>query len=423
MLAVAAPATAQTGVTTPGQTQRSTAIAFTLGGGYSDNLLRDTVGGVSGSYTAPGVVVDLARDSQRVRAVANGNVEYRNYSVSSVSNETFGTLDAELEVRLVPERFSWLFTDNFDQGRSDAFSPTGPDNREQINIFSTGPAVSLPFNERTSMRMQATTGQRSYADTSQLDSDTFSTELGFYRRLRSTTEVGIAASSREVDYDIDAFDNQIDTIFAIYRSRFSSGDVSVAVGQNKVAFGTRDDSSAYFNAAWARDVGARSRLNIDIANQLADAGDSFRGGRALQDEIITFDVYERSSAGLSLTVTQARSRVVLSGRIGEDSYKNAIAFDNDYIQVGIDYERQLANAMQFGADLTLAQRDYAVTLQKDDDTGVGFWISRNFSEQLSLRAEVTRDSRGGGNTFTFDETAIWFHLRFDLNSRAANNGA
>jgi hypothetical protein len=396
-------------------------IAFRFGAGYSDNILRRSSLEESGTYTAIGTVINVARDTTRVNAEVTGDLEFRNYSTEGVKDEPYGDLNARAELYAVPDRFSWIVEDQFGQGRVDPFNAIGPGNQEQINIFSTGPALYLPIGERTELRLSTLIGRRTYGDSVGFDNDTLDSGIGLYRQLSSTAEIGLNFESREVQYDDSQLDNTIERVYFSYKKTLANGTAALDVGGNSVDFISTSESQPYFNVSWTNDVSSRTTVAFDIEQALFDSSDNFRGGQTFEDPLRTTDVYERTSGGASVIVTPDRSRISASVRLGEDRYVNDNSFDNDMTQLRLTLERTVSERLTAGFDFNTVQRDFTSSNQRDEDRRTSLYFVRAFGRQLSIDVKYEHISRGGVNTGTYDENSIRVMLLYALRRAAAAN--
>ena len=71
----------------------------------------------------------------RVRAQA----AYRKYKNNIFSDDTVLGLNANLLWRISPDRFSWTLEDYLTQTAIQSLGPDTPSNRQQTNVFTTGP--------------------------------------------------------------------------------------------------------------------------------------------------------------------------------------------------------------------------------------------------------------------------------------------
>ena len=120
-----------------------------LGLGQTDNLNRDD--GEKGADIGRLAVGFAGRADRRwLRAALAGDIEYRKYNADDPSgdydyDEVLGSVDGLLELHAVPDQVQWDARAGYGQVRIDAFSPTGPANRQRMAYFSTGPKIGLPL--------------------------------------------------------------------------------------------------------------------------------------------------------------------------------------------------------------------------------------------------------------------------------------
>lgn len=415
-------ASAQQTIEASGATERRSDISVTFSGGRTDNVLQAGTNEISATYTAPGVVMDIARERRRMRYTVTSDLEFREYSSSLVDDELWGTLNAELELRAIPDRLSWLFQDNFGQGRQNAFLASGPGNRERINVITTGPALFIPFAGINELRASLLTGQRTFDSSGQFDGDTLHSEAGVFRRLSPTTEVGFSVSQREVEYDNPVFDNEIDNIFITYTKELASGSASLRVGTSEVDMGALSDDAALVDLSWVRNLGARSALQLDLANGFVDAGDEFRGGDATQDQFLNVDVYERTGAGAAFTIRGNRSLLRLGARIGEDRYQNQLILDNESFSLQVNYERQVSPRMRLALAANSREVDFSSLNRTDKDYIYSVSVARDFGQRMNLNIQLEHDTRSSNFFGEFDENTIIFALQFNLNQTQSASG-
>lgn len=392
-----------------------------LGGGHSDNIFREETGQISSNYRALGFLVDYSRDGSRADIDVTGDIEYREYSADGLDNEPYGALDTAIVIDALPNRIRWIIDDSYGQGRTDPFRVDDPTNREQINVFNTGPEFDLPLGERTSLRMSHLVGQQSFEDSSRLDSDTATSVLALTRAVNSTTNWGPVIELRDTDYEIGLFDNEIYDAYIRYEKRLSSGSATLSFGTSRVEFDTSDDSTPYLSLTWERDLATRSRLRFALANGFVDAAETFRFADVdslstdrIDDVLLSADVYEQTSAGLSYIMTFARSSVTLGASMLEDEYQNGVALNNEQRQLDLDWTRTISPLMEVGVTATTAERDFAEIARSDEDRAMILWLSRTFGARMGLEFSLEHSSRTGTTDIDNDETLFSVYLRYDV---------
>src|SRR5690606_20595070 len=114
-----------------------------LGVGRSTNFARSAITPQDATLKSAGLRFSLLEDTRRVDADLVGDVSLIDYNGSRYSSEVTGSVAGRLGVTLIDDRLRWVVEDSFGQARQDLFTVPTPDNREQVNYFSTGPDVRI----------------------------------------------------------------------------------------------------------------------------------------------------------------------------------------------------------------------------------------------------------------------------------------
>jgi len=243
-----------------------------LGHADSDNLARSAPA-TEGYYDSLGLLLGLAKNSQRLTAHINSDLEYRSYSLNTLDNETIGTLDAAAEVGIVPDRFMWTFRGNEGQGVRDPAAAFGPLNRQSISTIGSGPKLSLPLGGRMSFSLDGEYSKRRYDQSVYPDSDSVLYDVGLFRRTSQTGRIGIQASTDTIDFSgISAPSYKIDSVSVRYEKTLATGRVIAAVGNNRADTGVATSSNPLVNFEWTRAVASRSTLSVNADRAFTDAG-------------------------------------------------------------------------------------------------------------------------------------------------------
>ena len=252
--------------------QRPREVVVWAGYGQSDNIARTELGQIDGSYDSVGTLLSLAHKSKRIDAKIDSDLEYRVYSDDTFDNETLGTLDASATIGVVPNRFTWLFQEDFGQGLQDAFAPVGPNNRESINVATTGPTVNLPLGARTDFEMRGQYSARRYEHSSNVDTSSTVYELALFREATPTAKFGLIANSNDIEYtEVDAPPYKIERYSLRYEKTLATGHVRAEGGSNEISSVDRKDREPLFNFEWVRSVTARSDLSITGGREFTDS--------------------------------------------------------------------------------------------------------------------------------------------------------
>ena len=144
-----------------------------LGARYTDNVGRVDTNEESDTVGIAGVnfAVDVNRPRFGARAAAD--VRYQKYFDSTFDNDIQGGLDGTMSFAFVPQRLVWVVQDNYGQVSRNREVADNPANLSDINYFSTGPDLTLPFGARTSVQLSGRWSDAYFEDAEQ-DSETLS---------------------------------------------------------------------------------------------------------------------------------------------------------------------------------------------------------------------------------------------------------
>ncbi|HMB71948.1 MAG TPA: hypothetical protein VKQ06_00140 [Gammaproteobacteria bacterium] len=403
-----------------------TEIGIAFGAGRSDNVLRQGANESAGTYASLGAQMDIVRTRPRFNVAVAGDIEYRDYTTDGFDAERVGIIDASLEALAVPDRFSWYVGGRGGQGRTDPFGVESPENRENIDIYETGPRVTLPFGQRTSAELSATAGRRYFEVSSSLDSATTDVEAGLYRVLSPTSQLGLVVSTRSTEYDLSIYDNDVERAYLAYTKEFATGSAALSVGSNRVDNGTSVETGPYLFAQWQRRVGARSVFTTTLMNQYVDAADNIDYERLIvfggdpggldSSVLLSQDVYESTDLLTSLTINGTRTTVTFGASLGEARYMTDFALDNDVINLSAVVERDMSSRMALGFEFDYAHRDFVLGPQEDDDKFIRLWLQREFSGPFSGRLGFGHNARSGNETADYDENVWTLGFQYDIRS-------
>lgn len=389
------------------------AIALRFGASHSDNIREVAQMPESGAYSLLGLISDWSRSGLRLSAAMNADLEYRNYSVSGLENELYGYASIIADVGIMPERFIWQFAEYIANGRPDAFAYDTPDNRDVVNVFSTGPRLNLPLGQRTSMSLQANAESRSVKDDPTLDSDVLDASLSATRQIRPTADVGLHLSDRDIEYEQSRQEAEILAAYLSYSRTLPRGSASIAVGQSEFDDGVRSDSTPYLHIDWASEIGTRSNWSVAVSQQFIDA---FQDANFVDgaDLILSDDIYEYRALQFGFDTQVGRNDISLSTSFGESEYSSDISLNNDELIMNVGWNRAVAARLSVGLDLMRWKRDYVELGRKDDDIRRTIYVQRDFAGPFSLEFSYERRALAGLDEGEVKDDAISVYFDYAL---------
>lgn len=412
-----------------GQLGRNRAAQFGVraGAGYSDNLHRAPVDPQPGTYTSLRFNTSLSQENRRLSADVWSDLEWRMYAEPGVDDQPYGTVSAEAEIKVVPNRLHWIVEEDFGQIRTGPDSNGGPDARESINVFSTGPRLDVPFGSRTYLRMQALYSDRRYSDTNDLNSDVIEIDAGVYRLVSRTARIGLAVNSWAYDDDEAARQPSVESIYLVYARELASGAVSLSLGQSRTDSaanpGAADEehTTPFLDVHWSNEIGDRSNLQIYLQNGFVDASMGFVMGNARDsspdsgtDELLTSDRYRRTLVGADYSISGERTSFSLGASVMESVYETESSLDNDFASFSLQLTRRVGRELSVGARGIFGKRTYNSTNQDNRDNEGSVWLRKRFGPQLDADVEIVRFSRRSASNQPFDENAIRAGIQYSF---------
>lgn len=330
-----------------------------LGVGHSDNIRRTTDNRQNETIGSLDFNLSWLQESQRLQANVLADIAYLKYFQDSYDPELTGNINALTSFRIVPGRFEWIVNDNFGQVRSDPFAPATPDNRENVNYFTTGPDLSLALGSTMRARVSGRYSRTDY-ETSLADSNRYGATASLIRDFSTASNVSLNLSSEKIDY--------VQPLAGDYERR--EGYVGYQLA------GARTHASVNLGGSQIRSTGNdRSGVlaRLDISRRLTPATTlSLRGGREFTDGADAFRLEQGISGPSveSLTTSQ-----------------NAMPFINTYAGLGWEFARGRTGA---GLSITRYSEDHEESSISADRVR---WVGeahalRQITPFLSLRIGV-----------------------------------
>lgn len=224
------------------------------------------------------------------------NLQYFLYQHHVYSDELVGNFAGLARFSIVPERFDWVAQDNFGQQQIVPGEPVTPNNRENVNYFSTGPDLKWVFGSRVATQLSGRVSRVSFR-TSDLNSNRQSGAFILRYSVDDLSSLSANVTTERVRYD-DSNVNQDfvrNQAFARYQSKTVRLDITADAGSNEVT----GLPVVFKEALWRLKVGhaftRHTYLELSAGREITDSGGFLR---EVQNEGITtlnFGSIQRSS--------------------------------------------------------------------------------------------------------------------------------
>ncbi len=320
----------------------------------SDNIRRTSVD--EESETIAEVGLDLKMDTKRPRLDANvdANLSYRSYLGNAYDDHAVGGFAGSAAVGFIPQRFTWLFQDNYGQLADDPFAVETPENRQNVNYFTTGPDFVLPLGDRTSLTAQGLWSDAYYEKTPE-DYNRLEGSLELAHRISSAFTTSLNATASRVEYDDETINSSYDVQNAY--ARFTANGVrttlSADVGYMLLHDFGESDNGLLARLSFTRKVGALSTLTLDAGTEFSDTGNIFARDQALSgiqlqngEAVASSDAFRADYGYFSWHTAADRTTVDLGASWREESHETETQLDRELVTANADVSRRLNRSLR-----------------------------------------------------------------------------
>ena len=260
--------------------QNAAASTFTYNLGYraeySTNIRRipdereamwDLISTLTGGFT-------YLQNSSTFNARVSGSAAYFDYYRESFDTQNDFALDAYGELFFVPQVMSWMAADGFRKVQIDPRQPDLPTNRQNSNVFLTGPNVYLHMGPVDTLTLEARYG-RSGIENFDVDSDRDFFAARWLHRLSTWSTFTLNYEFMDVDYENSVLNTDFirHNYFLRGNIRSARNDFLFDLGKTRIhlARGTPVDDLLLRLAA-TRQLNSVSSLGIHYAREYSDTG-------------------------------------------------------------------------------------------------------------------------------------------------------
>lgn len=392
-----------------------------LGVGRTDNVRRVPVAEESATISQATLQFAVAENTRRMVLDVAADLAFQDYADNAYDSELIGSLDGQLSLAFVPDRLLWVTSDRFGQTRPDLFAAATPENRENINYFSTGPDGLLRFGESNRMRLGARYSRVDF-ETSPYDSERASGSLALQHDMSSGGALSLNVATERVDFALAGSGADYDRrqVFVGYDIESDRMTLHAAAGASQIDRDDTRQNSGLLRLDVERRIATRSLLTLGVGRELTDAGSLF--GQLGQTSVVSASAESLARTSNPFTSEHVRAgwdvagrvtRLGVSGSLFRESYEQSPALDRDRAVVEAHIFRQLGSRL--GARLTASHaRDNFRNVAGDaNESGAVLGLSWRVGRQLSVDLSAERSERDADNPLSdYTENRAWLNVRW-----------
>jgi hypothetical protein len=396
---------------------------LSLGSGYSDNPGHVDTNEEDTSFATASTRFSYNELTPRVQADVVGDLAYYKYFNDDFDPELVGDVYAVGSFAIVPERFLWSVSDQFSQLAADPFLPIGPDNREDLNTFSTGPDFIVGLGSQMRLRVGGRYSVYDYEDYS-LDSVVTGGQLAVIRELSGSSSVSLNARAQQFEYDNESLNANFDQMDTYLRYEAEGGRTNLAIDAGYSQL-DRDalvdkESGPLVRVDVSRRVSSSSVVSLEGGREFSTSAGAFASGQGDSNLGIgaapgqqSADPFTLDHATLSWAYDRNVTGLTVGGSWEQRSYDNGPALDEESMTLSASYRRDLSPV----ASLQITAAQVAVRYEPPavdyDEFAAGVSFSWRMARSLVVEASYDFSHRGQDASFAgYSENRLLLTIGF-----------
>ncbi len=372
-----------------------------VGADYSDNIRRDEI--LQEEETSAFVGLKLQADHESRRLVANivADLQHKEYLDDVFDNEDTGSAVVNVDLKIIPERFSWILEDNFGTLQRNQFQANTPGNRENINVFSTGPVFDFRFGSRSTLTLSGKYTDR-YFEESQNGSDVISGQIMLARALSQNRSISFNVDTNNVEFDanVNGIDFDRRSAYVGFSSQNSRGNINLSVGANEIDDSTDTNTGVLLDVRWLRNLTTRSSITLGYDQRLSDVADTFRRfqtpGPSFGDTSsnpAVADPFENRRYSAVFQTERRGNRFNISAFRAEQDYENLNQLNRDRTGVSVGISSSFGSGWRSSLRAGFERAEFASSSREDDDLEFRATLSRQLYRSIRINLEYAYSKR------------------------------
>ena len=389
-----------------------------VGIGASDNIARTPQNELEETISTAGMSFSITEQTPRLHLDIDAQFDYLDYADDTFDEEWVGGLNADVAIVMIEERLRWVIQDNFGQALFDPFQPARPNNREDVNLFSTGPTFNLFPGTRNPVKLDLRYSRVDF-EIRPNDNDRLSGTLSIGREVSRASTLSLNLNGTRIEYD-NGVTAPIERYEAYLRFETTGAKNTVGfdLGYNEVEFAGRAGDGIVARVDYTRQSSADSSFSVSGGSQFSDQGDIFRFYRNITGDLLdTSDItdslapFQNNFFALSYRLEKARYSTVLTVDWNQEDYKDGQGIDRDIFRGNLRIQREVTRKVFAGGNVGFMRREFKYLDRRDDDLILGLDLGYRLSPGLDVSIEYQhfqRNSITPGADFTENRAFLKF---------------
>lgn len=397
----------------------------------TDNVDRVPANPRSDIVHHPVVGFDVDHQGGNFNASGTLRAEHYRYTQTDTESETYYNASGTANWQLWRQLLDWTLEDYAAMRPIDRTLPNSPANREQRNIFITGPSAHLRLNPANQLELRARYGNF-YYQRSDIDNHRYYGSVLLTHQVSAITTVVGEYSTTDTDFRSALYADYLrhDVRLGLER-RLRNGMFTVDAGYTRILEQGADDLEGnFFGLVFDKDVSRTINLEVVLRSELTDTGLSElgmgvvevspRSNLSVADAFSTsnqdplHDLFRQQRAELNLSRRMPDLRLNFGTWWHRERYRNLLA--RNVTEIGVNVGGDYVIGRNTGVSLHAQYLEdlypnLAVTEIRDRDLDIGGDLRYRMSPSLNLALGVSQFRRSSDDPLReYRELRAWVGL-------------
>lgn len=368
------------------------------GATYSDNIARTSTNTQAETVVEGGIKLAIVEKRRWIDATIGSDIEYQSYLNHSFHSGVVGGVNGNIRFDIIPGRVSWTVLDNFGQASVDPLAVETPANRQNVNVLTTGPDITVPFGRRTDLRVRGRWTDASYGTTLANNTQTLGS-VALIRHIAATSSVSLNVSSQRVTYATAAVSPSYDVqeAYVALDSTRERTTIGLQLGVTRLTGLGRSSGGPLARLNLSRMLSPRAGVSLTAGVQFADSAGAFHttqsvGGIVLgnTNAVVATDPFRLEYGSLTWTMTGEAVTATVRGDWNRERHQTQALLDRNQIGSRLSIGRRISPQFNLGAEGGYGRQEFKNAGATLKDWSFNALLTWSLSTRLFLQARAGR---------------------------------
>lgn len=392
---------------------------------YSSNIAHASVNPQKEWINSVMAGIGYAENTPDVVARVLSQAQYNKYKYV-YGDETLFNLDSSAVWTVSPQRFNWSAQDVYRQLPVVITATATPANRQNVNVFSTGPDFLLHFSPVQTLALGARYGNF-YASRSNVDNDNVSGYARWLYQSTPRTTYSLNYEVFQVDYkdDVANVNRKQQDLYLSVHTRPSRSEYMLDLGTTRISRDRMADlRQGRGRLSWVREINPETNMGASVGAEFSNTGNDVLAASAaaagpapspapvVQPSVVTGDVY-RTKRG-QVFYSRHSSRFGTSLQVfGQEVDYQLTPFDNRQSGGDLQLSYYYSDTITTTLFSYYVKTKYTILTRRDTDRDAGLRFAYRVGRDILTALEGRRIERSSTDpTAPFTDNRILFTVLY-----------